>query len=91
MHESLKVIANKPIDRDKAAMKKSFVPKLYMVLSPVKTARYLQIENKIRIALLYELAAAVPLVKQKNTGTLYKLFVEVTGYTSLGWDERSQV
>jgi hypothetical protein len=37
----------------------------------VKAAHYLQIENKIRIALLYELAAAVPLVKQKNTGTLY--------------------
>jgi hypothetical protein len=87
MHESLKDIANKPIDRDKAAMKKSFAPKLYMVLSPVKTGRYLQID----IALPYELATAVPLVKQNNTGTLYRLFVEVTGYTSLVWDERSHV
>lgn len=51
------------IDQAEAAMKKSFVPKLYKVLPPVKAARYLQIENKIRIALLYELAAAVPLVK----------------------------
>lgn len=51
------------IDEAEAAMKKSFVPKLYKVLPAVKVARYLQIENKIRAALRYELAAAVPLVK----------------------------
>jgi hypothetical protein len=51
------------IDQAEAAMKKSFVPKLYKALSPAKAARYLQIENKIRAALRYELAAAVPLVK----------------------------
>lgn len=46
-----------------AAMKKSFVPKLYKALPAIKAARYLQIENKIRAALQYELASAVPLVK----------------------------
>lgn len=51
------------IDQAGAAMKKSFVPKLYKALPPVKAARYLQIENKIRAALNYEIAAAVPLVK----------------------------
>ena len=51
------------IDEAEAAMKKSFVPKLYKALPAVKAARYLQIENKIRAALHYELAAAVPLVK----------------------------
>ena len=51
------------IDEAEAAMKKSFVPKLYKALPAVKVARYLQIENKIRAALRYELAAAVPLVK----------------------------
>jgi hypothetical protein len=51
------------IDQAEATMKKSLLPKLYKALPPVKIARYLQIENKIRIALLYELAAAVPLVK----------------------------
>jgi hypothetical protein len=51
------------LDQAEAAMKKSFVPKLYKALSPAKAARYLQIENKIRAALRYELAAAVPLVK----------------------------
>ena len=51
------------IDQAEASMKKSFVPKLCKALPDVKTARYLQIENKIRAALRYELAAAVPLVK----------------------------
>lgn len=51
------------LDQAEAAMKKSFVPKLYKALPPVKAARYLQIENKIRAALRYELAEVVPLVK----------------------------
>jgi hypothetical protein len=50
------------LEQEEAAMKKSFVPKLYKALPPIKAARYLQIENKIRAALRYELAAAVPLV-----------------------------
>lgn len=51
------------IDAAEAAMKKSFVPKLYKAVPAVKAARYLQIENKIRAALHYELAAEVPLVQ----------------------------
>lgn len=51
------------IDEAEAAMKKSFAPKLYKALPAIKVARYLQIENKIRAALRYELASAVPLVK----------------------------
>lgn len=51
------------IDEAEAAMKKSFVPKLYKALPAVKAARYLQIESKIRAVLRYELAAAVPLVE----------------------------
>ncbi|TLN12594.1 hypothetical protein FDZ71_08850 [bacterium] len=51
------------IDEAEAAMKKSFVPKLNKVLPAVKVARYLQIENKIRAAVKYELASAVPLVE----------------------------
>lgn len=50
------------IDEAEAAMKKSFAPKLYKVLPAIKVARYLQIENKIRAAVKYELASAVPLV-----------------------------
>jgi hypothetical protein len=44
-------------------MKKAFAPKLYKAIPAIKVARYLQIENKIRAALRYELASAVPLVK----------------------------
>jgi hypothetical protein len=51
------------IDQDEAAMKKSFVPKLYQALPVIKAARYLQIEGKIRAAIRYELASAVPLMK----------------------------
>jgi len=50
------------VDEAETAMKKSFAPKLYKVLPAVKVARYLQIENKIRAAVRYEIAAAVPLV-----------------------------
>ena len=41
----------------------SYVPKLSQVLPPKKVARYLQIENKIRAAVKYELAANIPLVE----------------------------
>ena len=50
------------IDVDEAKLKKSYVPKLSKVLPGVKVARYVQIENKIRAIVRYELAAAIPLV-----------------------------
>lgn len=51
------------IDQAEAAIKKMIAPKLYKALPAIKVARYLQIENKIRAAVRYELAQAVPLVK----------------------------
>jgi hypothetical protein len=51
------------IERGEAAVKEFFVPKLRQVLPPKKVARYLQIENKIRAALKYELAGEIPLVQ----------------------------
>jgi hypothetical protein len=50
------------IETDEAKLKKSYVPKLNKVLPGVKVARYLQIENKIRAIVRYELASAIPLV-----------------------------
>jgi len=41
----------------------SFVPKLNKALPPKKVARYLQIENKIRAVIKYDLASTVPLVQ----------------------------
>jgi hypothetical protein len=45
-----------------AKIMKSYAPKLNKALPAKKAARYLQIENKIRAAINYELAANVPLI-----------------------------
>jgi hypothetical protein len=51
------------IDDAELALKRSYLPKLKKALPAAKVARYLQIENKIRAAIKYELAAAIPLVE----------------------------
>ncbi len=44
-------------------LRQAYLPKFRKVLSPVKTARYYQLENKIQAAVMYELARNIPLVK----------------------------
>jgi hypothetical protein len=51
------------IEQAEAGLKASYVPKLSKVLPPKKVARYLQIENKIRAVVKYELAGGVPLIQ----------------------------
>jgi hypothetical protein len=51
------------IEQAEAGLKTSSVPKLRKVLPEKKVARYLQIENKIRAVVKYELAGGVPLVQ----------------------------
>ena len=51
------------IEQAEAGLKASYVPKLSQVLPQKKVARYLQIENKIRAVVKYELAGAVPLAQ----------------------------
>ena len=51
------------IEQAEANLKSSYAPKLGKVLPVKKVARYLQIENKIRAILKYDLAAGVPLVQ----------------------------
>jgi hypothetical protein len=51
------------IDEAEVKLRQSYVPKLEAVLPEAKAARYLQIENKIRAAIRYELAGGIPLVK----------------------------
>jgi hypothetical protein len=51
------------IEKAEAGLKTSYVPKLSKVLPSKKVARYLQIENKIRALIKYELAGGVPLVQ----------------------------
>lgn len=50
------------IDQDELTLRKTYAAKLNGVLPAMKVARYIQIENKIRAALRYELAAGIPLV-----------------------------
>lgn len=50
------------IDKDENAMRKSYAAKLNKVLLGKKVARYLQIENKIRAAIRYDMAAGIPLI-----------------------------
>jgi hypothetical protein len=51
------------VEKAEAAMKANYAPKLAKVIPQVKVARYLQIENKIRALVKYELAGAVPLAQ----------------------------
>jgi len=50
------------IEAAEVEAKRAIVPKLAKVMSGKRVARYLQIENKIRAAVKYELADAIPLV-----------------------------
>ena len=51
------------IDDAELKLKSSYVPKILGALPATKAARYIQIENKIRAAIRYELAAGIPLVE----------------------------
>jgi len=49
-------------DQDELTLRKNYAAKLNGVLSAMKMARYIQIENKIRAVIRYELATGIPLV-----------------------------
>jgi hypothetical protein len=51
------------IDRAEANLKSAYAPKLGKVLPVKKVVRYLQIENKIRAVVKYDIASGVPLVR----------------------------
>jgi len=44
-------------------LRQTYLPKFRKILPEIKVVRYYQIENKIQAALLYELAAKIPLMK----------------------------
>jgi hypothetical protein len=50
------------IDQDELTLRKTYAAKLGPVLPGKKVARYIQIENKIRAAIRYEMAGGIPLV-----------------------------
>lgn len=51
------------VEMAEANLKRIYVPKLSAVLPGTKVARYIQIENKIRAIVRYELADSIPLVE----------------------------
>jgi hypothetical protein len=51
------------IDQAEADLKSTYAPKLSKVLPVKKVVRYLQIENKIRAVVKYDIASGVPLVQ----------------------------
>ena len=51
------------IDKAEADLKSTYAPKLSKVLPMTKVVRYLQIENKIRAVVKYDIASGVPLVR----------------------------
>ena len=63
--EKAKTLINEAtaIDQAEANLKSTYAPKLSKVLPVRKVARYLQIENKIRAVVKYDIASGVPLVR----------------------------
>ena len=53
------------LQEDEVKMTKSYVSKLNKFLPATKVARYMQIENKIRAVIKYDLAGQIPLVPDK--------------------------
>ena len=51
------------IDEAEVKLKRASAPKILAALPATKAARYIQIENKIRAVVRYELAAGIPLVE----------------------------
>jgi hypothetical protein len=51
------------IDESEVRLRREYAAKLTRVIPAAKAARYLQIENKIRAAVRYELASRIPLVE----------------------------
>ena len=51
------------IEASEVQLRKSYADKLAKILPGKKTARYLQIESKIRAAVRYEIASQIPLVE----------------------------
>lgn len=51
------------IEQDEVNLRKTYSEKLARVLPAKKVARYLQIENKIRAAIRYDMAVGIPLAK----------------------------
>lgn len=55
------------IEKAEAELKEAYVPRLVEAVPMVKVARYIQLENKIRALVKFDLAAQIPLVHEATT------------------------
>jgi len=64
-NEEAKVLLNDymKVEEEQMNMRQAALPKFRAVLPEIKVVRYYQIENKIRSAVNYEIAALIPLMK----------------------------
>jgi len=64
LNETAKKLLGDAIAADEAELKlrRAYADKIGKVLSATKTARYIQMENKIRALIKFELARQIPLV-----------------------------
>jgi len=51
------------VEEAEVHLKRTYLPKLEKVLPAAKVARYIQLENKVRAGVRFELAEAIPLVE----------------------------
>jgi CII-binding regulator of phage lambda lysogenization HflD len=51
------------VEEAEVKLKRSYVPRFEKAIPGVKVARYMQVENKIRAVIKYELASNIPLVQ----------------------------
>ena len=51
------------VEEAELKLKRTYIPKVDAAVGAVKAARYMQIENKIRALIKFELAGGIPLVK----------------------------
>jgi len=51
------------VDQAEVALRKAYATRLYAVIPAIEVARYLQIENKIRAVIKFDLADSIPLVE----------------------------
>jgi hypothetical protein len=51
------------IEKEKAEVRAKWTPRLREILAPKKTARFLQIENKLDAIVNYDLADSIPLIR----------------------------
>ena len=54
------------IEESKLKLRDAYLPKFRKILPDIKVVRYYQIENKINAALMYEIAANVPLIPESR-------------------------